>query len=156
MLDAVGADDCVLVAHCGIAAGALLLAAEHPERVRAAVFMSPALPITPARPERTGLPFNEVLPTDEGWAKANRHYWARDFPGYLEFFFGRCYTEPHSTKQLEDAIAWAPETTPETLAFTLEAEASPRAPDTRAARPVDLSPARHPRRPGHADPGRSR
>ena len=125
VLDAVGAEDCVLVAHCGIAAGALLLAAEHPERVRAAVFMSPALPITPARPERTGLPFNEVLPTDEGWAKANRHYWARDFPGYLEFFFGRCYTEPHSTKQLEDAIAWALETTPETLAFTLEAEALP-------------------------------
>ena len=125
VLDAVGAEDCVLIAHCGIAAGALLLAAEHPERVRAAVFMSPALPITPARPERTGLPFNEVLPTDEGWAKANRHYWARDFPGYLEFFFGRCYTEPHSTKQLEDAIAWALETTPETLAFTLEAEALP-------------------------------
>ena len=56
VLDAVGADDCVLVAHCGIAAGALLLAAEHPERVRGAVFMSPALPLTPPRPERTGLP----------------------------------------------------------------------------------------------------
>ena len=122
VLDTVGADDCVLVAHCGNAGAALLLAAEHPARVRGAVFMSPALPLTPPRPERTGFPFDEVLPTDEGWAKANRHYWARDFTGYLEFFFDRCYSEPHSTKQREDAVAWGHETTPETLALTLDAE----------------------------------
>jgi pimeloyl-ACP methyl ester carboxylesterase/predicted glycosyltransferase len=121
VLDAVGAADCVFVAHCGIAAGALLLAAEHPERVRGAVFMTPALPLTPPLPERTGFPFDEVLPTDEGWAKSNRAYWARDFHGYLEFFFGRCFPEPHSTKQMEDAVGWGHETTPETLALTLEA-----------------------------------
>ena len=122
VLDTVGAQDCVLVVHCGTAGAGLLLAADHPERIRGAVFMSPALPLTPPRPERTGFPFNEVLPTDEGWAKANRHYWARDFDGYLEFFFGACYPEPHSTKQVEDAIDWAHETTPETLILTLEAE----------------------------------
>jgi pimeloyl-ACP methyl ester carboxylesterase/predicted glycosyltransferase len=121
VLDAVGAADCVFVAHCGIAAGALLLAAEHPERIRGAVFMTPALPISPPRPDRTGFPFDEVLPTDEGWAKSNRAYWARDFHGYLEFFFGRCFPEPHSTKQIEDAVGWGHETTPETLALTLEA-----------------------------------
>jgi pimeloyl-ACP methyl ester carboxylesterase/predicted glycosyltransferase len=122
VLDTVGADDCVLIAHCGTAAATLLLAAEHSDRVRGAVFMSPALPLTPPRPERTGFPFNEVLPTDEGWAKANRHYWARDYPGYLQFFFDACYPEPHSTKQIEDAVGWGLETTPETLALTLEAE----------------------------------
>ena len=74
--------------------------------------MSPALPITPALPERTGHSFDAELPEYEGWAKANRHYWARDFRGYLEFFFDRCYTEPHSTKQFEDSVAWALETTP--------------------------------------------
>ena len=74
VLDAVGVKDCVLVAHCGSAGAALLLATGHPERIRAAVFMSPALPLTPPRPERTGFPFDDVLPTDEGWAKANRHY----------------------------------------------------------------------------------
>jgi len=122
VLDTVGARDCVLVVHCGTAGAGLLLAAEHPERIRGAVFMSPALPLTPPRPERTGFPFNEELPTDEGWAKANRHYWSRDFGGYLEFFFGACYPEPHSTKQREDAIGWALETTPEKLILTLEAE----------------------------------
>ena len=88
MLDATGADDCVLVAHCAAAGAALLLAADHAERVRGAVFMSPALPITPPAPERTGFAFDEELRRYEGWAKANSHYWARDFRGYLEFFFG--------------------------------------------------------------------
>src|SRR5918992_4839680 len=37
VLDTVGAEDCVLVVHCGTAGCGLLLAAEHPERVRGAV-----------------------------------------------------------------------------------------------------------------------
>jgi len=60
-------------------------------------------------------PFDEILDTDEGWAKENRHYWLRDWPGYAEFFFGECFIEPHSTKQIEDAVGWALETDPETL-----------------------------------------
>ena len=96
----------MFVAHCAIAGGALLLAADHPERVVGAVFMSPALPITPPRPERTGNAFEAVLDHYEGWAKSNRHYWEQDFRGYLEFFFGRGLPEPHSTKQIEDAIGW--------------------------------------------------
>jgi pimeloyl-ACP methyl ester carboxylesterase/predicted glycosyltransferase len=121
VLDAAGAGHCVLVAHCAAAACALILAADHAERVRGALFMSPALPLTPPRPERTGIPFDEELPEYEGWAKANRHYWARDYRGYLEFFFDRCYPEPHSTKQREDAVNWGLETTPETLALTIKA-----------------------------------
>ena len=71
--------------------------------------MSPALPMTPPLPER-GIPFDDALDTDEGWAKSNRHYWARDFRGYVEFFFDRCFPEPHSTKQIEDSVGWALET----------------------------------------------
>ena len=127
VLDAAGVADAVVVCHCAPAAAALLLAADHPERVRGAVFMSPALPITPAVPERTGHSFDAELPEYEGWAKANRHYWARDYRGYLEFFFARCYTEPHSTKQFEDSVAWALETTPETLALTMESPGLDRA-----------------------------
>jgi len=120
VLDAAGIADAVIVCHCAPASAALLLAVEHPERVRGAVFMSPALPITPALPERTGHSFDAELTDYEGWAKANRHYWARDFGGYLEFFFERAFSEPHSTKQFEDSVAWALETTPETLALTMQ------------------------------------
>jgi pimeloyl-ACP methyl ester carboxylesterase/predicted glycosyltransferase len=127
VLDAVGAADAVLVCHCAPSSAALLLCVEHAERVRGALFMSPALPISPAVPERTGHSFDAVLPEYEGWAKANRHYWAQDFRGYLEFFFERCYTEPHSTKQFEDSVEWALETTPETLALTMESPGLDRA-----------------------------
>jgi len=121
VLDHVGVDRCVLVAHCGAAPLALLLAAEHPERVAGAVFMSPALPLTPPLPERTGHDFEAELPEYEGWAKSNRHHWREDFRDYLEFFFSRCYTEPHSTKQIEDCVAWGLQTSGETLALTIDA-----------------------------------
>ena len=112
MLDAAGVADAVGRLPLRPRRGHAAAGRRHPERVRGAVFMSPALPITPAVPERTGHSFDAELPEYEGWAKANRHYWARDFLGYLEFFFERCYTEPHSTKQFEDSVAWALETTP--------------------------------------------
>ena len=39
--------------------------------------------------------------------------------GFLEFFFGEVFPEPHSTKQIEDGVRWALETDPETLADTV-------------------------------------
>jgi pimeloyl-ACP methyl ester carboxylesterase/predicted glycosyltransferase len=119
VLDATGTARCVMVAHCAGAGGALLLAADHAERIAAAIFMTPALPLTPPLPERTGFRFDEERPEYEGWAKSNRHYWEEDFRGYLEFFFGRCFPEPRSTKQIEDCIAWGTEGRPETLALTI-------------------------------------
>ena len=67
-------------------------------------------------------PFDEELATAEGWAKWNRHYWLRDWPGFLEFFFAQAFTEPHSTKQIEDAIGWGLETDPETILRGMDAE----------------------------------
>ena len=119
LLNELGLDRVLLVAHCGSADKALLLIAQHPQRFAGAVFMSPALPITPPLPERV-LSFTDPLPTDEGWAKQNRHYWQRDYRGYLDFFFGHCFTEPHSTKQIEDSVGWGLETTGDTLELTLE------------------------------------
>ena len=54
---------------------------------------------------------DEELDTDEGWAKYNRHYWLRDYHGFLEFFFSQMFTEPHSTKPIEDGVGWGLETT---------------------------------------------
>src|SRR5579864_1828285 len=121
VLDHTGVDRCLLIVHCGGAPTGVLLAAEHPERVVGGVFMSPALPLTPPLPERTGHDFNALLPEYEGWAKSNRHYWRQDFRAYLEFFFSRCFTEPHSTKQIEDCVGWGLQTSPETLALTIDA-----------------------------------
>jgi pimeloyl-ACP methyl ester carboxylesterase len=42
-----------------------------------------------------------------GWAKVNRHYWRRDYPGFARFWFESTTSEPHSTKAIEDAVGWA-------------------------------------------------
>ena len=56
---------------------------------------------------RSQYAFDDELPTDEGWAKLNRHYWRRDYPGFARFFFAAITSEPHSTKAIEDAVGWA-------------------------------------------------
>jgi pimeloyl-ACP methyl ester carboxylesterase len=112
VLDAAGVERAVVVTWCDMGE-ALILAAEHPERVAGLVFIGPALTLRPhGQPEYS---FDKVLDTDEGWAKENRHYWLRDWPGYLEFFFAKCLTEPHSSKQVEDCVGWARDTDMETI-----------------------------------------
>ena len=112
VLDAAGVDRAVLVTWCDMGEG-LLLAAGHPERVDGTVFIAP--PLSHREPDRGEYPFDSEPGTDEGWAKETRSYWLRDWPGYLEFFFATCFTEPHSTKQIEDCVGWAGDTDMETI-----------------------------------------
>jgi pimeloyl-ACP methyl ester carboxylesterase len=79
------------------------------------------VPLAPPHPERAAHDFHERLDTDEGWAKYNQHYWLEHYEDFLEYFFGMIFTEPHSTKPIEDCVAWGLETTPETLVATAEA-----------------------------------
>ncbi len=118
VLDATATERAHLV---GLSCGALwgtVLAADHPRRVASIAYISPAVALAPNHAGREVYPFDEVPDTDEGWAKYNRHYWLRDYRGFLEFFFAQCLNEPHSTKQIEDCVGWGLETTPQTLADT--------------------------------------
>jgi pimeloyl-ACP methyl ester carboxylesterase len=115
VLDATATRRAVLVSlSCG-ALWSTLLAADHPDRVAGAVYLGPAVGLAPPHPERAVHSFLEPLDTDEGWARYNQHYWLRDYRGFLEYFFSRCLTEPHSTKAREDCVGWALEMAPETL-----------------------------------------
>jgi pimeloyl-ACP methyl ester carboxylesterase/predicted glycosyltransferase len=120
VLDTTGTQQAVLVSLSMGAQWALLLAAQHPDRVAGAIFIGPGIPLAPMHPARMVYSFDEPLATTEGWAKENRHYWLKDYRGYLEFFFSQCFTEPHSTKQIEDCVGWGLETTPEVLIATVE------------------------------------
>jgi pimeloyl-ACP methyl ester carboxylesterase len=116
VMDATGTRRAVVA---GVSCGALwatVLAADHPDRVAGLVAIGPAVGLAPPHPERAVHSFLEPLDTDEGWAKYNLHYWLRDYSGFLEFFFARCLTEAHSTKQREDCVGWGLEIAPETLA----------------------------------------
>jgi pimeloyl-ACP methyl ester carboxylesterase len=115
VLDATATDRAVLVSLSQGALRALLLAADNPERVESAVFICPAVALGEGLPWRGDYSWDDELDTDEGWAKYNRHYWLRDYRGFLEFFFSQMFNEPHSTKPIEDCVGWGLETTPEVL-----------------------------------------
>ena len=57
----------------------------------------------------------------EGWDKFNRDYWLTDYPDFADHFIRHIYSEPHSTKQIEDGIKWASDTSGAVLARTLDA-----------------------------------
>src|SRR5215218_9941649 len=115
VMDATGTERAVLVALSLGATWALELGALHPERVAGIVFIGPALPLALLSSDRLAHSFTEPLDTDDGWAKFNQHYWREHYREFLEFFFSQCFTEPHSTKPIEDAVGWGLETDPEVL-----------------------------------------
>jgi pimeloyl-ACP methyl ester carboxylesterase/predicted glycosyltransferase len=116
VMDATGVEQAVLVGMCTSGWRALLTAVRHPGRVLGVVTIATWAPLlTPPLPHRLEYDFDQVLDTDEGWAKCNRHYWLRDWRGYAEFFFGELVPEPHSTKVREDLVGWAMEIGPETM-----------------------------------------
>jgi pimeloyl-ACP methyl ester carboxylesterase len=120
VMDATETERAVVVTLSMGAQRTLLLADANPERVLGLAFISPSLRLVPGHTERDAAErrFMEELDTDEGWAKLNAHYWRRDYRGFLQHFFENAFSEPHSTKQIEDAVGWGLETDPETLIAT--------------------------------------
>ena len=116
MLDATQTDRAVLA---GLSLGAvwsLVLAADEPDRVLGVVCLGPAVALAPMPADRKVHPFNERLATTDGWAKYNRFHWLEGgYADFLEFFFAQLFTEPHSTKQIEDFVGWGLEIDPSTL-----------------------------------------
>jgi pimeloyl-ACP methyl ester carboxylesterase len=95
-----------------------MLATKAPERVDGLVMIGPSLPIAPPVPERASIDANfyEPYPADvSGWGKYNLAYWHDHYEDFVRFFFSEMFSEPHSTKQFEDAVGWALETGPEIL-----------------------------------------
>ena len=133
-MDACGVDRAVIVGLSSSSWISLLLAALHPERVLGVVAIAHGSPyLVPGPAAREVYDFDEVLDTEEGGAKENRHYWLRDWRGYAEFFFGELLCEPHSTKQREDCVGWAMQTSPEIALASVDAPlASSSAEETEA------------------------
>lgn len=126
VLDATGTGRAVVV---GLSRGghfAAILTARHPERVSGAMLIAPAAPFGPMIAGRSKENFLEPKNTDEGWARFNRSYWQRDYRGFVAFFFSQAFSEPHSTKQIEDAVSWACDTDAGTLTDTVLANFLPQ------------------------------
>lgn len=115
VLDAAGARQAVLVGLCTGAGYVVLMAAEAPERVLGICAINPGLQLSPPLPHKVEFDFDEPRDAYQGWQKMNRHYWLQDWPEFARFFFAEMFPERHSTKQVEDCVDWALQTTPEAM-----------------------------------------
>ena len=123
VMDATDAGQAILV---GLSFGGLLacvLAAYHPERVKAAILAGTAAVIGPTHKHMSQQHFmaRQQPRQFEGWNKYNRAHWLADYPDFAEHFIRSIFTEPHSTKQIEEGIAWAGDTDGPVLVKTVEA-----------------------------------
>jgi pimeloyl-ACP methyl ester carboxylesterase/predicted glycosyltransferase len=121
VMDATGTNDAILV---GLSYGGMVsccLAAHHPERVKAVVLAGTAAVIGPSRPSMSHKHFLSHQERFEGWAKYNRDYWLVNYPDFADHFIRHICSEPHSTKQIEDGLEWAGDTTGPVLVKTVEA-----------------------------------
>jgi pimeloyl-ACP methyl ester carboxylesterase len=130
VMDATGTDRAVLAGLSQGAVEALKLAADHADRVLGVVLIGPALKLEPDHPERAAAVerFFEPYPArPRRWERLNAQYWLDHYEDFAAFFFRECFPEPHSTKQYEDCVGWAAETTPEVLLADVQAVVGPEA-----------------------------
>jgi pimeloyl-ACP methyl ester carboxylesterase/predicted glycosyltransferase len=131
VLDATGTDRAVVVALSRAANWALDLAADHADRVLGTIVVGAAIPPLEGRDgavvSRAGFlgPLPDAEPSQvpllrqdppSDWVKYNREYWLERYEDFLWFFIGQCFTEPYSTKPIEDGVGWGRETTGAVLA----------------------------------------
>ena len=96
----------------------LALADAQPDRVAALALIAPALPLAPPPSDRAGIantfdkPYEEPV---EGWSRYNAAYWLDHYENFVPFFMGEVFSETHATKQWDDAVRWAHETSGEVL-----------------------------------------
>ena len=135
VLDATGTDRAVVVGMSRAGNWALQMAAEHADRVLGTVLIGAGVVLAPLPAERAAHQLAEApLPAMESslvarlgadppehWAKFHPSYWREHYDDFLWFFFGQCFSEPHSTKPIDDAVGWGQETTAAVLAADRQA-----------------------------------
>lgn len=133
IMDATATGAAVLV---GLSLGGMIIsitAAHHADRVRAAVLVGTSAVIGPSHPYMTTSHFELKRTNFDEWGKYNEDYWLSDYPDFAAHFVGHIFSESHSTKQIEDAVGWANETTGPILAKTVHARSIPPAFDVSEA-----------------------
>lgn len=94
---------------------ALLMAAEHPERVDGVIALAPGLLLDVHCLLGTAGVTMFASPDTVGDSYLNADKMMNDYEGYLRWFIDRCVTRPYASKLAEDTLAWGLGTTPEVL-----------------------------------------
>jgi len=108
VLDAVGADRVAVVGISATVQTALRLAADQPERVTHVIAAGGWVEATLDDPRRAAA------------RRAERELMDTSWPAYLDAFFSRCFTEPHSTKPFEDGVRYGWASTAEVVGWCLD------------------------------------
>jgi len=135
VLDATGTEQAIVV---GLSKGtqrALLMAAEHPDRVIGLVLIGPFFPaaLTLDSLRWRLMSHKRITPiflrapvTTRSWAKFNAVYLRSNFREFVEWFCARATRERHTTKGYEDMVGWGLDTDAESLILsTLAQNAAP-------------------------------
>ncbi|MEO3761135.1 alpha/beta fold hydrolase [Mycobacterium sp. B14F4] len=128
VLDATDTPRCVLVCLSRGAEWAVRVAAAHPHRITGIFAIAPACGVPAAKLdlEREWLWSPPAVDAPAGWQTYNREHWLRSgLDGFRRFFFDAMFPEPHSTKQIEDMMAFSADIDAETLAHTTDARLDP-------------------------------
>ncbi|MEE9287890.1 MAG: alpha/beta hydrolase, partial [Gammaproteobacteria bacterium] len=120
VMDTTGTDKAIVFGYSLSGLVCAALAAHHPERIEAVVTVGTNSPLAAKYDYKTYGSYALELDNHVGWDKYNRDYWRSDYPDFTDFFMRQIFIEPHSTKQIEDGVAWASETNGEVLIATME------------------------------------
>jgi pimeloyl-ACP methyl ester carboxylesterase/predicted glycosyltransferase len=104
---------------------ASIIAAHYPERVKALIVAGGVAIVGPGYPYISEEYFVARRQEFDGWNKFNKDYWLANYPDFADHWIRAIFSESHSTKQIEDGLCWANETTGETLVSTFEARQIP-------------------------------
>jgi pimeloyl-ACP methyl ester carboxylesterase/predicted glycosyltransferase len=109
VMDHLGVGDCALMGLSIGAPRAALLAQRRPDQVKAIVMIAPVGPLDAAQRDARRAAF--MAPQDASKRWYNGAYMRESYEQFLRQFFETMFPEKHSTKQVEDGVAWGLETT---------------------------------------------
>ena len=96
VMDAAAAGAAILVGLSLAGLHSCILAAHHPERVKAAILAGTAASIGPNYPYLAPTHFFAKRERFDGWDKFNREYWLANYPDFAEHFIRNVFSEPPS------------------------------------------------------------
>lgn len=121
VLKATGTENAIFVGASFGGLIACILAAYHSDRVKAAILAGTSARIGPGYSYMTPEHFQAKFDRFDGWNKHNHEYFLDHYSDLADHFARQVFTEPHSTRQIEESIDFANDTTGPVLAKTVEA-----------------------------------
>lgn len=139
VMDEVGVESPAVLAYSAGGRWAAYLAALHPHRVERLLLIAPSIRLS-GGPVGALERFQSPPPDREGWNKYNAVHWRDDLPDFARWFAGKIFSEPHSTKGIDDIVLWSTGTTPASLIATVLESRTPDMPRWWASieRPVHI------------------